>query len=161
MSKFSNGATVRVIDNGYSYSTYEAFIEIYAKEKKDRWRKHWDPSEGVVGNVVAQGKHKNADDYLYVIENDDGVFIMGEDGLELVPEPPQSTPLEQAKERYALADRMCKMGACPPNSKRKNTCPFVGIDKGGFGCLIYAVANPDMQKIMEDYLDGEEHTDER
>jgi hypothetical protein len=74
---------------------------------------------------------------------------------------PQGNPLDSAKERYALADRMCKMGACSPNSKRKNTCPFVGIDKGGFGCLIYAVACPETKKIMEDYLAGEEHTDER
>jgi hypothetical protein len=103
----------------------------------------------VVGNVVAQGKHGNADDYLYVIENSDGIFIMGESGLELAP-------LDSAKERYELASRMCKMGACSPNSKRKNTCPFVEIDRGGFGCLIYAVANPETQKIMEDYLAREQ-----
>lgn len=87
MGKFKNGAEVRVINGGRTYSTYGAFILDYAEKQKDRWKKYWSAPDGTVGKVVSQGRHGGFDDYLYVVEDSDGVFIIGESGLELVIRP--------------------------------------------------------------------------
>lgn len=158
MSKFQNGATVRVIDNEKLYSAYIDFMYKYARDFIGEWEKWRGIASGSIGRIVAQAKHPSYNDYLYVIKTKDGVFIMGERGLELTTEPPQSTPLEQAAERYALAVKMCVMcgSTCSAGSKRKNDCPFKGVDKKGFNCQQYAAILPETQKIMEDYLAAEQ-----
>lgn len=76
---------VTVVDSGRQYSTYDKWVKIYASQWMDQWMdcdKCIDTTEEYT--VVAKGKHKDCNKMLYLIQCDDKVYIIGEQGIKAV-----------------------------------------------------------------------------
>lgn len=76
---------VTVVSSGSQYSTYDKWVKIYASQWMDQWMdcdKCIDTTKGYT--VVAKGKHEECNKMLYLIQCDDKVYIIGEQGIKAV-----------------------------------------------------------------------------
>ena len=86
--KFKVGNKVKVINNEYTYSTYEAWINKYAMQYKKKWKRKELPDEEGKYRIVVKAPHGlfNIDIYLIQDIKTKQVYIIDDNGIELVKE---------------------------------------------------------------------------
>lgn len=86
--KFKVGNKVKVIKNGYTYSTYESWINKYAMQYKKKWKRKELPDEEGKYRIVVKAPHVWVNFDLYLIQDikTKQVYIIDDRGIELVKE---------------------------------------------------------------------------
>ncbi len=85
MNKFKLGQTVKILDSGFLYSTY---YTLATHLQLDKWVAKAEPKENSNYKVIGISIHPlKGDVIVYAIESNDGVFLVGEGGLEAVDLP--------------------------------------------------------------------------
>lgn len=87
--KFKLGNKVKVINNGYTYSTYETWINKYAMQYKKAWKEEELPNKNNEYIIKVKAPHEDGFDiYLYLIQDikTKQVYIIDKRGIELVKE---------------------------------------------------------------------------
>lgn len=87
--KFKVGNKVKVIKNGYTYSTYETWINKYAMQYKKAWKEEELPNKNNEYIIKVKAPHEDGFDiYLYLIQDikTKQVYIIDKRGIELVKE---------------------------------------------------------------------------
>lgn len=86
--KFKVGNKVKVIKNEYTYSTYEAWINKYAMQYKKEWNRKEIPYKNNEYIIRVKAPHGlfNIDIYLIQDIKTKQVYIIGDNGIELVKE---------------------------------------------------------------------------
>lgn len=86
--KFKVGNKVKVINNEYTYSTYEAWINKYAMQYKKEWNKGEIPYKNNEYIIRVKAPHGlfNIDIYLIQDIKTKQVYIIDDNGIELVKE---------------------------------------------------------------------------
>lgn len=102
MTNFKLGDKVKVVNNGQLYSSYKAFAE---KHGVRNYTEHNGLAEGKEGVVIVVGIHEDHDTILLAITVDNGDYIIGESGVELVQTPAQAAGLVVGK-RYFVKDSL-------------------------------------------------------
>lgn len=97
INKFKVGDLVRVADGGQHYSTYAEWVEKNAPDALQEWRagRHYDGVRYTVhnleGRVVVAAPHGYNGKMLYLVRaTDNSLFVISEDGLELVRRRPDT-----------------------------------------------------------------------
>lgn len=75
-----------VYNGGCTYSSYERWVEKYAKGYKGIWDTRASAPEGIIGKIVAHGKHDTNGLTLYAIVIDRKMYVVGEDGIRIMKE---------------------------------------------------------------------------
>lgn len=87
--KFKLENKVKVINNGYTYSTYETWINKYAMQYKKAWKEEELPNKNNEYIIKVKAPHEDGFDiYLYLIQDikTKQVYIIDKRGIELVKE---------------------------------------------------------------------------
>lgn len=79
--KFEKGDRVKIVNNGWSYTTYRYMADAM-NIPKERWN-FGNVNNGDIGVVINRKIHANENDILYAVSFN-GIHIFGEKGLELV-----------------------------------------------------------------------------
>ena len=88
-SRYNVGDPVVIIDNKKSFTLYSSWFDMYEDTNKIRnFKAGIPPSNGETGKIVAIHPHENVDWYKYplcaiLLDNDDSVVLVSEDGLGL------------------------------------------------------------------------------
>ncbi len=88
-SRYNVGDPVVIIDSGKSFSLYSSWFDMHEDTNKIRnFKAGISPSNGETGKIVAIHPHGNGDWCKYplcaiLLDNDDSVVLVSEDGLRL------------------------------------------------------------------------------
>lgn len=83
LCRFDIGDEVLVVNNGETYTTYkDLFIGFNAMRYVDKWDYDETPQRGLIGKVVANGRHCSFSScFVVMIEADDKVYLIDQKGL--------------------------------------------------------------------------------
>lgn len=90
VSSHKVGQKVRIKDNSHTYTGGDTLINsqrgVIASDLCDVWSEGKTPTEGTEGEVLWIGRHvsRPQEDVLYIVQTGEGVFILGEEGLEFL-----------------------------------------------------------------------------
>lgn len=88
VSSHKVGQKIRIKDNSHTYTGWDTLINsqrgVIASDLCDVWSEDKTPTEGTEGKVLWIGRHisRPQEDVLYIVQTGEGVFILGEEGLE-------------------------------------------------------------------------------
>ena len=89
--KFYKGQRVKIIDDGYTYSSYDIFVDYYASEYKKFFKSEEYPEDKQYSDeytIVGVGEHLDMpEEVLYCIFDGKEVIVIGEKGLAIVEQP--------------------------------------------------------------------------
>jgi hypothetical protein len=88
VSSHKVGQKIRIKDNSHTYSGWDTLINsqrgVITSDLCDVWSADRTPTEGTEGKVLWIGRHvsRPQEDVLYIVQTGEGVFMLGEKGLE-------------------------------------------------------------------------------
>jgi hypothetical protein len=88
VSSHKVGQKIRIKDNSHTYADWDTLIRsqrgVIASDLCDVWSAGKTPTEGTEGKVLWVGRHvsRSQEDVLYIVQTGEGVFVLGEKGLE-------------------------------------------------------------------------------
>ncbi len=94
--KYKVGDKVKIINTGQLYDAYEEFIKENAPQLLNKWERERDLPDGGSYEVKAIGKHSFGCD-VAIIEQNNKVYIVDFEGLELVKEMVEITKVKRVE----------------------------------------------------------------
>lgn len=100
------GQKIRIKDPEHTYADWDTLINsqrgIIASNLCDKWEAGRTPTEGTEGNVLWIGRHvsRPQEDVLCVVQTGEGVFILGEKGLEFAADTNGDTDGDTTWKKY-------------------------------------------------------------